>query len=138
MIEPDRTAPQPQPFNRTGVGELLSTARISWGLTVEEVAHHLNLCVDTIHALEQDDYSQLPGYTFVKGYVRSYAKLLKLDEEAAAEKEIERGFSKNLVRSGCGCRVDTIRRRSIIKNGFAGDCRYAEVAAIRAVRTGWE
>lgn len=48
---------------------------------MQEVAQCFNLGVDTIEALERDDYSGLPGATFAVGYLRAYAKLLKLDPE---------------------------------------------------------
>lgn len=51
------------------------------GLTVEEVAVSLKLGVDVIEDLEAGDYSRLAGPTFVKGYMRSYARLLHLDED---------------------------------------------------------
>ncbi len=49
------------------------------GLTMEEVADSLRLGVDVIKDLEAGDYAGLPGPTFVKGYMRSYARLLHLD-----------------------------------------------------------
>ncbi len=55
--------------SKISAGELLSSARISWDLTVEDVALNLNLGTDTINALEQNDYDRLPGHTFVKGYI---------------------------------------------------------------------
>ena len=71
-------------------GKMLSSARLSWDLTIEEVSENLNLSVDTLEALERDDYESLPGYTFVKGYIRSYANLLRLDpEEVLAGVEME-------------------------------------------------
>ncbi len=51
------------------------------GLTVEEVAVSLKLGADVIKDLEAGDYSRLAGPTFVKGYMRSYARLLQLDED---------------------------------------------------------
>ncbi|MDE0713340.1 MAG: helix-turn-helix transcriptional regulator, partial [Gammaproteobacteria bacterium] len=51
------------------------------GLTVEEVAVSLKLGADVIEDLEAGDYSRLAGPTFVKGYMRSYARLLHLDED---------------------------------------------------------
>ncbi len=51
------------------------------GLTVEEVAVSLKLGKDVIVDLEAGDYSRLAGPTFVKGYMRSYARLLNLDED---------------------------------------------------------
>ena len=62
-------------------GKKLSAARISWELDIEDVAENLNLSVHAVEALEKDDYEKLPGYTFVKGYIRSYATLLRLDPE---------------------------------------------------------
>ena len=82
MTDKDRIIPEPEPtpIRTTSAGELLSAARISWDLTVEDVALNLNLGTDAIRAIEENDYEKLPGHTFVKGYIRSYAKLLKLDE----------------------------------------------------------
>ncbi len=79
MNVPDLTEPVPQPA--TSPGQALANRREDWGLTTQDVAANLNLGVDTIEAIEADDYSRLPGSTFVKGYIRSYARLLKLDAE---------------------------------------------------------
>ena len=81
MIDLDRTAPEPEPIHHVSAGQLLVKGREALELSVEDVARELNLGVDTIKALESNDYGVLPGYTFVKGYIRSYAKLLRLDEE---------------------------------------------------------
>lgn len=69
----------PPPSSSPSAGRRLSAARQDWGLSVKEAADYLNLSADTITALEQDAYDRLPGATFVKGYLRAYAKLLKLD-----------------------------------------------------------
>ena len=34
-----------------------------------------------MRALEEDDYTHLPGRTFVRGFVRNYARLVRLDPE---------------------------------------------------------
>ncbi|NKB78073.1 MAG: hypothetical protein GKR96_13815 [Gammaproteobacteria bacterium] len=87
MTDRDRitSTPNLSSENTVSAGELLSSARISWDLTVEDVALNLNLGTDTINALEQNEYDRLPGHTFVRGYIRSYAKLLKLDEVAVLD-----------------------------------------------------
>jgi len=79
MSIPELTEPVPQPLS--SAGKILSARREEWGLSVAEVASNLNLGADTIEALEADDYDSLPGTTFIKGYMRSYARLLKLDVE---------------------------------------------------------
>lgn len=61
-------------------GAVLREAREAAGLTVFEVAQFLKFSPRQIEALETDDYDALPpGATFLRGFVRGYAKLLKLD-----------------------------------------------------------
>lgn len=83
MIVPDLTQPVTEPVPETGMstGRILSDKRQEWDLSIQDVAESLNLSVDTIEALESDHYEKLPGTTFVKGYIRAYARLLKLDVE---------------------------------------------------------
>ena len=74
-------APPSSPPPDAGVGQRLSAAREKWGLSVQEVAQCLNLSTNAIKALEEGAYERLPGTTFAVGYIRAYAKLLKLDYE---------------------------------------------------------
>lgn len=67
--------------NIVGVGSVLSTARQRRGLSVADVARQLKLGVRQIEALEADDYEHLPRITFVRGFIRNYAKLLQIDAE---------------------------------------------------------
>lgn len=64
-----------------GVGSILSAARQRQGLSVADVARQLKLGVRQIEALEADDYKSLPRITFVRGFIRNYAKLLQVDAE---------------------------------------------------------
>ncbi|TSA53183.1 MAG: helix-turn-helix domain-containing protein [Nitrosomonadaceae bacterium] len=61
------------------VGQLLQAARLMRGLGIEDVARHLRLSVRQVTALEEDDYAKLSGGTFLRGFVRNYAKLVQLD-----------------------------------------------------------
>lgn len=63
------------------VGGQLRAAREAAGLSLDEVAHALKFSPRQIEALEADDYAALPGVTIVRGFARSYARLLKLDAE---------------------------------------------------------
>lgn len=63
-------------------GSSLRAARERAGLSIAEVAHSLKFSPRQIETLEADEYSSLPGNTFVRGFVRGYAKLLKLEPEA--------------------------------------------------------
>ena len=61
-------------------GRALRAARESLNVTIFEVAQSLKFSPRQIEALEADDYAVLPpGATFLRGFVRGYAKLLKLD-----------------------------------------------------------
>ncbi|MDH3375692.1 MAG: DUF4115 domain-containing protein [Gammaproteobacteria bacterium] len=61
-------------------GMRLAAARAARNLSLEEVADELNLSVSVIAALEADDYANLPGETFVRGYLRGFAHLVDIDE----------------------------------------------------------
>ncbi len=62
-------------------GRRLREQRESSHLNLDEVAHHLRLDAELIKALESDNYSQLPSPAYICGYLRSYARLLKLPED---------------------------------------------------------
>ena len=101
MTDQERIIPEPEPvpINTKSAGEMLSSARISWDLTIEDVALNLNLGTDTIRAIEDNDYDKLPGHTFIKGYIRSYAKLLQLDEaEVLDAMELEETVPDTIVK----------------------------------------
>ena len=63
------------------IGATLREAREARGLSVGEVAQQLKFAPRQLEALEQEKFDQLPGGTFVRGMLRSYARLLKLDPE---------------------------------------------------------
>ncbi len=62
-----------------GVGARLKAERERQGLSVGDVGQRLKFAPRQIEALESDHQGGLPGLTFVRGFVRSYAKLLGLD-----------------------------------------------------------
>ncbi len=62
-----------------GPGAMLAAQREALGLSIEQVATQLNLAIRQIQALETDHFSALPGVAIVRGFIRSYAKLLGLD-----------------------------------------------------------
>lgn len=63
-------------------GAILAQAREAAGLSVQDVAVQLRLAPRQVTAIERDDFASLPGRTFVRGFVRNYARLLKLDVDA--------------------------------------------------------
>jgi len=63
------------------VGAALREAREACAYSVAYVAAHTHLKEEVIVALENDNHDQLPSPVFIKGYIRSYAKLLDVDVE---------------------------------------------------------
>lgn len=72
----DETTIQPRP----GVGAQLRAAREAGGIQLEEVASALKLGPRQVEALENNDWQALPGNTFIRGFVRNYARLMQLDQ----------------------------------------------------------
>jgi len=60
-------------------GGRLAEARQAQNLTTADVARQLKLSVWQVEALEAGRYQRLPGPIFVRGFIRNYARLVKLD-----------------------------------------------------------
>lgn len=67
---------------RQSPGEYLRRLREEKGHNHAAVSTALHLTVHYIKALENDEYGKLPGLTFVKGYLRSYARFLGSDVDS--------------------------------------------------------
>jgi cytoskeleton protein RodZ len=66
-------------------GQTLRQAREQQNLTVAQVAQQLNLSKSLIEDLELDQVDAKLSSTFVRGYLRSYAKLLKIPAQQVLE-----------------------------------------------------
>ena len=65
------------------VGELLRVAREKAGLSPGDIASRLRMGFKQVRALEEDDYAALPQGTFLRGFVRNYAKEVGVAPEQA-------------------------------------------------------
>ena len=63
------------------LGETLAGERERMGLSRPDVAQRLHMSAYQIEALETGDYRRLPRGTFLRGFVRNYAKLLGLSPD---------------------------------------------------------
>src|ERR1035441_4834276 len=68
----------------TLVGETLRRERLKRNLDLEEISQARRIATRVLQAIENDQYDKLPGGIFAKSFVRQYARLLGLDEEAIA------------------------------------------------------
>lgn len=62
-----------------GPGAMLRMAREARGTAIAEVAAALKMSPRQIEAIENEDFSRLAGATFVRGFIRNYARFLKID-----------------------------------------------------------
>jgi cytoskeleton protein RodZ len=92
-------------------GAQLAAQREAMGWTVEQIADQLKLAPRQVKALEAGDYAALPNMAVVRGFVRAYAKVVKIDatplvamievvsptshEAAPPRKEIAASFSES-------------------------------------------
>ncbi len=65
------------------IGEFFRQVRETKGLTIDEVASKTRIRTDFVKALEDGNFAKLPDQVFARGFVRSYARSLGLDEDDA-------------------------------------------------------
>lgn len=63
------------------LGKVLRAKRESLGFSIADVANQIKFAPRQIESLEADDFQNLPKSAFLRGFVRSYAKILQLDAE---------------------------------------------------------
>lgn len=61
------------------IGQQLRAAREAQGLSLLDVVDRLKLSPRQLEAIEAGQFDRLPGVTFVRGFVRNYARFLELD-----------------------------------------------------------
>src|SRR5690606_18133780 len=100
MIAPQSEAAVPSSNNP---GETLRSARESKNLSLQSVAQQLNLSERALARIEAGDFSQLPGHTFARGYVRAYAKVLGLDQNRLVQE-----FDQHTGTTAAGSNVNSL------------------------------
>jgi len=103
------------------VAEQLHGAREAKNLTVYQIAETTKIKTDHIRALEEGNYNVFSAPVYIRGFVRTYASLLKLDVAqvmATLDQELARGMAANKVFKGdtldglasqIGVSADTLR-----------------------------
>lgn len=80
-VQGESPAPAAAVSAAISLGTTLREARERLGLSITDVVNQTKLAPRQIEALEAEDYRNLPEMAFVRGFVRSYAKILQLDEQ---------------------------------------------------------
>lgn len=61
------------------VGQYLREQREAKGMSLEEVARATRVPMSSVERLEADQFDELPGEVFVRGFLKSYARAVGLD-----------------------------------------------------------
>lgn len=109
------------------VGEQLRTAREARGLQVGDLAQTLKLGPRQIEALESGDWQNLPGQTFIRGFVRNYARLVQLDPIPLMEQ-----LDRVLEKPADNLTVHELRPAAMPHAGNTGSRRDRQVVLIGA------
>ena len=67
------------------IGEVLRLARISQGLSLEELQRKTDIQLDLLEALETDNFDKLPNLFYTRSFLRKYAWAVELDENIILE-----------------------------------------------------
>ena len=78
--------PVQQQFSGPGASELLKTTRERAGQDLQTVAQVLRIRHVYLEAIEGGRFDELPGKTYVVGFVRAYAEYLGLDSEEVVKR----------------------------------------------------
>lgn len=76
---PEEAQPKRSP-QITGIGARLKAARESISLSEKDAANRLHLSPKFITIIESEDFENGPPATFMRGYIRSYARLLNFPD----------------------------------------------------------
>jgi cytoskeleton protein RodZ len=112
-------------------GYKLRVARERVGMTRETVAARLNLLLSQVAALEEDNFQRFPAETFIKGHLRSYARLLKINvDEVLHAYYLLNPPTQPARRSGMQCRPQSLDAKPSRWRSYSG------VAAVFVVLIG--
>jgi cytoskeletal protein RodZ len=82
------------------IGDLLRAAREKARFTLEDLAEDTHIKIEYLVALEENNFDFLPAATFIKAYIRNYARVFKLDEKplfAILRRDFEESVKGQLI-----------------------------------------
>jgi cytoskeleton protein RodZ len=96
--------------------QMLSQAREAMGLSQDQVAQELYLTPNYIRLIDSDEIDKIQKQAFVRGYLRSYAKMVRLNgDEVVARYEVGRGsIPQNQVQ------IRGVTQESLSSTNFTG------------------
>lgn len=93
------------------VGQQLRKRREDAGHSLEVIASRTKIPVHSLTLLEEDRFDDLPGDIFVRGFLKSYCQVLKIEEGDLMETYLEQTGSPSDVRTSS---MPTVPARDIL------------------------
>jgi cytoskeleton protein RodZ len=113
-------------------GERLKQEREKRKITLEQISVSTKIGTRMLQALEEDNFSQLPGGIFNKGFVRAYSRFVGLDEDQIVAEYLEASGDAPLLPAEPGSPED---EASEIEENVSRETRDATPA--RQLPWGW-
>ena len=64
------------------IGARLNQARMTANLALQDIADRTKISLRFLKAIENDDFSALPGRAYIFGFTKAFARAVGLDEES--------------------------------------------------------
>jgi len=81
------------------IGTTLRESRVRRSLTLQQVEEDTKIRVKYVQAMENEDWDDMPGVTYVKGFLRTYATYLGLDPDVIIDEFRSRGVAPQAERA---------------------------------------
>src|SRR5687767_13390149 len=96
------------------VAEQLRRARERAGLSIEDVSQRTKIQLHLLEAMESGDFAHVPGGLFARGFLRAYAKEVRLDPEALVADYLEEYQQEPAAAPGTVTEVSDVRQDVIL------------------------
>lgn len=64
------------------IGARLKQARVGANLALQDISDRTRISLHFLAAIENDDFSALPGRVYIFGFTKAFARAVHLDEES--------------------------------------------------------
>lgn len=84
------------PFDELSIGQILKQSREEMQISIAEISKTLKIKERDLLALEQDQISLIASHLYIPGFIKSYARILKIDSNLINKKVKELNIDSNI------------------------------------------
>jgi cytoskeletal protein RodZ len=79
------TEQEQQDLEGLTIGQFLKQEREKKNLSVKTISQHTKISTTKLELIEEDNFTELPSQAYIRGFVKSYAKTLNLNQDTCLE-----------------------------------------------------